>query len=272
MVFDVNRSVQMPEHTSSKGNQNKWYKDGWWYKEDGLGYESLSEIVVSALLKKTSIEPFVSYEYAEIVHGDQKLCGCRSRDFMEESDDRVIPVERLFLAYEGEGASQALLAFRDIKERIRYVVDVVERVTGLSDFGGYLKKMLTIDAVFFNEDRHFNNIAVIQKKDGSFRECPLFDHGAALFSDIRGDYPLAMSVMDCRAKIKAKPFSTDFDEQLDLCELLYPEGEICMDFTVSDVKKLLDNWHGVYPSAILERVQETLTDQIRKYQYLFCGS
>ena len=38
--------------TSSKGNQNKWCKNGKWYKVDGLGYEALSEVVVSHFIKK----------------------------------------------------------------------------------------------------------------------------------------------------------------------------------------------------------------------------
>ena len=32
--------------TSSKGNQSKWCADGIWYKADGLGYETLSEVVM----------------------------------------------------------------------------------------------------------------------------------------------------------------------------------------------------------------------------------
>ncbi len=40
--------------TSSKGNQNKWCENGKWYKVDGLGYEALSEVVVSHLLKKST--------------------------------------------------------------------------------------------------------------------------------------------------------------------------------------------------------------------------
>ncbi len=35
------------EWTSSKGNQSKWFSDGNWYKADGLGYEALSEVLVS---------------------------------------------------------------------------------------------------------------------------------------------------------------------------------------------------------------------------------
>ena len=45
--------------TSSKGNQNKWCKNGKWYKVDGLGYEALSEVVVSHLLRKSTITSFV---------------------------------------------------------------------------------------------------------------------------------------------------------------------------------------------------------------------
>lgn len=35
----------------------------------------------------------------------------------------------------------------------------MERMTGLKNFGVYLHKLFTIDAVFLNEDRHTHNIA-----------------------------------------------------------------------------------------------------------------
>ena len=41
---------------SSKGNQMKWKQDGYWYKADQFGYESLSEIVTSHLLEKSNIK------------------------------------------------------------------------------------------------------------------------------------------------------------------------------------------------------------------------
>lgn len=50
------------DRTSSKGNQNKWHRNGIWYKADGLGYEALAEILVSGLLQKTNIGYFVKYE------------------------------------------------------------------------------------------------------------------------------------------------------------------------------------------------------------------
>ena len=41
---------------SSKGNQLKWKKDGYWYKADYTGYEGLAEYMVSYLLNFSSLE------------------------------------------------------------------------------------------------------------------------------------------------------------------------------------------------------------------------
>lgn len=173
--------------TSSKGNQNKWFSDGMWYKEDGLGYEALSEVLVSRLLEKTNIDQFVRYEYEPLERNGQVFHGCRSVDFMAPEDDKLVSVERLFQTYRGENASKAILKFTETEDKIRYVDENMEEFTGLTDFGEYLKKVIAVDTLFLNEDRHFHNIAVIQRKDGSYRECPIFDNGAAFFSDIRGD-------------------------------------------------------------------------------------
>ena len=175
---------QETKWTSSKGNQNKWFADGMWYKEDGLGYEALAEILVSRLLAKTNVETFVSYEYEQVERNGRQYHGCRSADFLLPDDDKLISVERLFQAYKREGAAQKAAQFETAAERIRYIAESIEEITGLNNFGDYLRKVLTVDALFLNEDRHFHNIAVIQKKDGTFRECPLFDHGASLFSDV----------------------------------------------------------------------------------------
>lgn len=40
----------MSEGHTSKGDQPKWKQSGNWYKADHMGYEALSEIIVSRLL------------------------------------------------------------------------------------------------------------------------------------------------------------------------------------------------------------------------------
>ena len=70
---------------SSKGNQLKWEQDGVWYKADNLGYEGLSEYMVSNLLKHSSLDDdeFVIYEPEEILYKTVSYNGCRSKDFSE---------------------------------------------------------------------------------------------------------------------------------------------------------------------------------------------
>ncbi len=254
---------------SSKGNQNKWRVDGVWYKADGLGYEALAEVLVSRLLEKSSINDFVQYEYEPLEWKETTFHGCRSWDFMTEEDDKIVSVERLFQTFEGESAAKAVLKYCETADRIKYVAEHVEQFTGICHFGEYLRKLLTVDALFLNEDRHFHNIAVIRKKDGSYRECPLFDQGASLFSDLKGDYPLQLDLQKCCEKIQAKPFSTDFDRQLDACETLYGGFRFRAWFTMKDVESVLMEFKGIYEEAELKRVQEVMRMQIRKYAYLF---
>ena len=49
---------------SSKGNQLKWESNGIWYKADYLGYEGLTECIVSELLKRSDLKPleYVFYD------------------------------------------------------------------------------------------------------------------------------------------------------------------------------------------------------------------
>ena len=55
------KPVKMITDSSSKGNQPKWLTDGLWYKADHMGYEGLSEIVISKLIAKTNIQNYVMY-------------------------------------------------------------------------------------------------------------------------------------------------------------------------------------------------------------------
>ena len=57
MVRLADRNLKEFTRQSSKGNQLKWEKEGIWYKADYTGYEGLSEYIVSALLKHSSLQP-----------------------------------------------------------------------------------------------------------------------------------------------------------------------------------------------------------------------
>ena len=81
--------------SSSKGNQPKWRIGGNWYKADSMGYEGLSETVISELLKKTNVENFVLYEPVKIKNGDKYITGCCSKNFKAKNES-IITLEHLF--------------------------------------------------------------------------------------------------------------------------------------------------------------------------------
>ena len=90
----------MSEGHTSKGDQPKWKQSGNWYKADHMGYEALSEIIVSRLLTWSNADDFVVYQPVFIHYNDKVIPGCSSHDFMRK-DEMLIPFERLHRAYEG---------------------------------------------------------------------------------------------------------------------------------------------------------------------------
>ena len=263
------------KHTS-KGNQLKWKQDGYWYKADQFGYEGVAETLISTFLNKQKVPfPFVTYEQVKIIYDGKTYTGCRSRDFYEENPKLqgcvLIPLERLHRQYTGDGLANHLAQFKEVEDRVKYTVGFVRNVTGLQHFDDYLSFLIQIDAFSLNEDRHTNNIAVLWNPDTDVYEyCPYFDFGLSLFADIKEDFPLSMDFTDCRKIIKAKPFSVDFDEQLDVCEKI-GVSELRFPFRRQQMRKETE---AVLKSiecdeTFKQRVVETLVYQANKYQYIF---
>jgi hypothetical protein len=248
--------------TSSKGNQLKWKIDGWWYKADGLGYEGFAEVAVSRILSYSNLDGVTAYEPGMIQYRGQTYHGCRSRDFCRENE-RLVTLEQLSRAYSGFGLHKELARMSSVETRVRYTVELVENLTGLSDFGGYLTKLLEMDAFFLNEDRHTNNIAVLyDEQEKSYRLCPFFDMGLSLLADRTWAYPPAN-------KPEAKPFSRDFDEQMDAAERLY--GDFLRIHLskkeMEDVARRTGEETG-YNEEDIARVTAILREQARKYGYI----
>ena len=141
------------------------------------------------------------------------------------------------------------------------------RITGLEYFGQYLCKLMTIDAFFLNEDRHFHNIAVLMDETKTFHYCPFFDHGASLLSDTTLDYPMEMDIYELMQNVSAKTFASDFDIQLETVESLYGQ-QFTFRFSKKDIEKLLEQ-ENFYSEEIKNRVFDILMEQCRKYKYLF---
>ena len=263
----TNYNLVKTKTTSSKGNQQKWLNKNKWYKMDYMGYETLSEVVVSTLLEKSNVKNFVSYEPVKIKYNFTERTGCISRNF-KGKQEVIITLEKLFKQYKGSSLAKELAHIPEIKDKIKFTVNFVEKVTGLEDVGKYFTIMIELDTFFLNEDRHTNNIAFIKNEEtGKFRFCPYFDFGLSLLSDTN-DYPLKADLFQCMEYVKAKPFSDDFDEQIDAITEMYGNC-VNFDFTSSDIDKAVNKLYEYYDTKVLSRAKEILMQQKRKYIYMF---
>ena len=265
--INLDNVIRVPAHHTSQGDQPKWEANGKWYKANHLGYESLSEVLVSRLLECSNASDFVRYSPVEIEIGGQVLHGCVSKNFRGKTEE-LIPLEKLHRAFTGRGLAAELATMSDTAERIKYTVEFLEAKTGLTGFGQYLTLLLELDAFSLNEDRHTNNIAVITDENMSkFRFCPIFDNGLALLADTN-DYPLNEDVYNCIDRVKAKPFSQDFDEQAEAAAAIYgPQLHFFFDKTY--VENMTSELVDQFSPNTLYRVKDVLLEQMRKYRVLF---
>ncbi len=253
---------------SSKGNQLKFKLNGYWYKADHMGYEGLAEVIISRLLQHSNIKDYVVYEPAMIEYKGIIYKGCKSLDFLQDGEE-LVTVDHLYRQYTGHNLTSELAHINTIRERVAFFVQVIQSFSSLKDFGKYMSLILELDAFFFNEDRHTNNIAVkYNPKTKKYHPCHIFDNGLALFSDTSIDFIQGTTVAECASRIQAKPFAFDFDKQADEAVILYGR-QLNFTFQMRDVKEELDKFHDIYEGWILERIENTLRQQMRKYQYLF---
>ncbi len=267
MVELFEKQIVNQNRKSSKGNQLKWCDGEKWYKANYVGYEGFAEYVISHLLTQSSLESqeFVLYDLEQIKYKSQIFHGCSSPNFLK-ADWQIITLERLFQTYVGESLNRCIYKIKDHEERLKFIVEQTERITGLDNFGGYISKILTIDTFFLNEDRHTHNIAVLMNEKGEYDYCPIFDNGAGLLSDTTMDYPLNIGIYELEEPPRSKTFCPDFDEQLDIVEKLYGQ-HLIFYFTKKDVEKILADIE--IDDITKERVKELVFHRMRKYQYLF---
>lgn len=268
MITLFEQDIKTADRQSSKGNQLKWYRDDLWYKADYTGYEGLVEYTVSKLLKISSLKEneICLYDTVDIQYKRKNMLGCSSQNFLP-NNWQLITLERLFHNHFSKSLSKTMYSLTSYEERIQYLVNRIIGLTGLTDFGSYMSKLITIDAFFLNEDRHTHNIAVLLDDSGNFHYCPIFDNGASLLSDTTLDYPLDEDTFTLIHEVKSKTFCRNFDEQLDIIKKLYGE-QIKFHFTKQDIMNVLEE-ESLYPKEIKNRVMDILFYQYDKYRYLF---
>lgn len=260
--------------TSSKGNQEKWYDQvsDLWYKLDQFGYEALAETVISTLLEQSNIQTdtpftFVRYHMERLrVHGRERT-GCSSKNFLQPGQ-ALITINRLLSSYLGKPLREKLVRLPSDKKRIAYLAEATAELTGLELFPQYLTLLFEVDALFCNDDRHLNNIAVIEQ-NGKFDYCPIFDNGAGLLSNTQLS-PMDILPPALISALQARPFNITFTRQMNTARSLYGMQLVMPKLTTSDIREVLGPVLNYYPQRdrgiMTDRVETCILIRQRKLQ------
>ena len=258
--------------TTSKGNQEKWYsrEKNRWYKVDAHGFEALAEAVASTLLlRHSNVEkelgiPIVQYRVERAtVHGHSRIVS-ESENFLQKGQSIVTAYRLLTNAVPDYRARFARA--RSLPEKICFLVDTVEEVSGLRNFGAYLTLLFEVDALILNDDRHLNNIAVLRTPNG-FLPCPLFDNGSSFLLNIES-YPFDIETRALRKEVLANPFQVSFARLIGAARKLY-DPQLRVDFSTQDIDDILDPWIKWYPvpfqGYLASRIKDVLMEQKKRF-------
>lgn len=256
-VIEVSDSMAVSSQTSSKGNQKKWLSGDRWIKADELGYEGLSEVICSRLADKLGY-PYGTVKYYPCIINDtrrsKKMTGCFSESFIGNCEE--ITLGRIMKNILGTDPAEFFDSSMSAEYKAEYVVSGISGISGLEDAGRYLSDLFRFDRMVLNEDRHYHNIIFLYDRN-KYYYAPLFDCGAALLSDLSGDYPLETPVSICIRNVKAKPFSKSFSKQCDIFS-----GKYGNSFEFSSVKIDISDLYSYYSEPVINRVCSVL-----RYQY-----
>ena len=214
-MFDVTLSSDRAVNIdgSSEGTQLKFFCDGYWYKQD-VSQEGIVEYLVSKMLTFTTLLPtdYVLYEYGKI-NGKN---GCRSKNFTNAAK-RLITFNQIHLRMTGIRLSDRMDDYYDMESKIKYVLDFFQRYLAVDIFP-YLQKVFTLDLITLNEDRHFNNLALLidttDIEKPKYTSAPIFDNGKSLLNGCVG-YKPAFSLAENVRRVIAKPFSGSHRKMFD---------------------------------------------------------
>ena len=166
--------------TVTKGSQIKYKKDNVYYKLDMDGRESFVEYLVSGILECSDLDKdsFVDYFVCK-VNGRRS---CYSNSFLDTNEE-FITMNTIYKLLTGKNnLADYLASLSEAKTRLQYLCESIESFGfNKEEFYLYLKRLLQLDYLIENTDRHPHNFGLIANNvTGKYRIAPIFDNGRAL--------------------------------------------------------------------------------------------
>ena len=210
LIRTTNNAYSALPDTTSMGTQEKWVIGNRFYKLDPImGYDSLAEATVSELESYIENIEFVDYfiDLPKTINGRKRRV-CYSENCVHEGYTEitlyklltsVVKDKSFFNKYKG-------------KDLLLKIAEIVEKEIYFNPME-YFSKIIYLDSITLNEDRHFNNISFLVNDKGFGKGMPILDNGRALLSN-EEIYSIDRSIQACVRSVKSKPFATSFKKQV----------------------------------------------------------
>ena len=205
-----------------------------------VGHECINEIIVDRLLNILEIE----HLHYDLIHADIDVDGkemetylCASKDFKAHGEHKVA-LDAYYQAEKLDGETPLQFCTRN----------------GWSDF---IYKMLVVDFLILNRDRHGANIEVLRNaRKKSLRLAPIFDHGLSLLFNCHTEEEInQFDVMKDRA---VQCFVGTRSAQQNL--MLIPKDEILALNPLQHTHKayLLEGLDGIIPQSLQNKIWDMI--------------
>lgn len=215
-----------------------------------VGHECINEIIVDRLLNILEIE----HLHYDLIHADIDVDGkemetylCASKDFKAHGEHKVA-LDAYYQAEKLDGETPLQFCTRN----------------GWSDF---IYKMLVVDFLILNRDRHGANIEVLRNaRKKSLRLAPVFDHGLSLLFNCHTEEEInQFDVMKDRA---VQCFVGSRSAQQNL--MLIPKDEILALNPLQHTHKayLLEGLDGIIPQSLQNKIWDMIWQRWEYYENL----
>lgn len=215
-----------------------------------VGHECINEIIVDRLLNILEIE----HLHYDLIHADIDVDGkemetylCASKDFKAHGEHKVA-LDAYYQAEKLDGETPLQFCTRN----------------GWSDF---IYKMLVVDFLVLNRDRHGANIEVLRNaRNKSLRLAPIFDHGLSLLFNCHTEEEInQFDVMKDRA---VQCFVGSRSAQQNL--MLIPKDEILALNPLQHTHKayLLEGLDGIIPQSLQNKIWDMIWQRWKYYENL----
>lgn len=241
MGHPVGGSIDMSSpHNTSDGVLRKRWKivDGERCLVKEGQQESFNEVIASMLAETMGID---HVEYEAFVSGDHTYCVCR--DFIDRDTELV--------------SASSIISSTTVEDGVSVYDHYVDNCNRLGvDVVPALDRMIVLDFIMANGDRHLNNLGLV--RNAETLEClgaaPVFDTGSSLGAGI-----LNLDNWTCPP---SKPFRRTFEEQLDLVSSLDWFDPDSVTAALPGIREMLRGAEPVIPSDRADRMVEMLEDRV----------